>query len=56
MAGVHDWICPPSHSEEIAHRIPRAHLRIFASSSHSIAADESDTFEAAVRGFLTYAP
>ena len=56
MAGAHDWICPPNHSEEIARRIPRAHLKIFANSSHSIAADEPAAFEAAVRGFLTYAP
>ncbi|MDA1013714.1 MAG: alpha/beta fold hydrolase [Planctomycetota bacterium] len=55
LAGAHDWICAPRHSEEIAARIPRAHLKIFAHSSHSIAADEPDKFLAAVRGFLTYA-
>ncbi|MBT6156865.1 MAG: alpha/beta fold hydrolase [Planctomycetaceae bacterium] len=55
MAGAHDWICPPNHSRLIAERIPRAHLKIFAHSSHSIAADEPDAFLAAVRGFLTYA-
>lgn len=55
LAGAHDWICPPNHSREITARIPRAHLKIFANSSHSIAADEPAAFEAALRGFLTYA-
>lgn len=56
LAGAHDWICPPRHSQLIAERIPRAHLKIFARSAHSIAADEPEAFMAAVRGFLTYAP
>lgn len=55
LAGAKDWICAANHSEEIASRIPRAHLKIFDKSSHSIAADEPDEFLAAVRGFLTYA-
>ena len=55
MGGAHDWICPPDHSRLIAERIPRAHLKIFANSSHSIASDEPDAYLAAVRGFLTYA-
>lgn len=55
LAGAHDWICEPQHSREIAERIPRSHLKIFANSSHSIAQDEPEAFEAAVRGFLTYA-
>ena len=55
MAGEHDWICPPNHSRLIAKRIPSAHLKVFARSSHSIAADEPEAFLAAVRGFLTYA-
>jgi len=55
LAGALDWICPPDHSRLIAERIPRAHLKIFAKSSHSIAADEPEEFLAAVRGFLTYA-
>lgn len=54
LAGAHDWICPPNHSVEIAQRIPRAHLKVFENSSHSIAADEPEVFEAVVRGFLTY--
>ncbi len=55
LGGAHDWICAPEHSRVIAERIPRAHLKIFANSAHSIAQDEPDKFEAAVRGFLTYA-
>ncbi|MBW3539245.1 MAG: alpha/beta fold hydrolase [Planctomycetes bacterium] len=54
LAGAHDWICPPDHSRLIAERIPRAHLKIFAESSHQIAQDEPEAFLAAVRGFLTY--
>ncbi len=55
LAGAHDWICPPNHSHEIAERIPRAHLKVFARSAHNIAGDEPDEFLAAVRGFLLYA-
>ena len=55
LAGAHDWICPPNHSTLIAENIPRAHLKVFAKSSHSIAVDEPEAFLAAVRGFLTYA-
>ena len=55
MAGQHDWICPPNHSRLIAEKIPGAQLKVFARSSHSIAADEPEAFLAAVRGFLTYA-
>jgi len=55
LAGAHDWICAADQSCEIAKRIPRAHLKIFANSAHSIAQDEAESFEAVVRGFLTYA-
>ena len=55
LAGAHDWICPPQHSREIAERIPRAHLKVFAHSSHALAADEPEAYLAALRGFLTYA-
>ncbi|QDU51243.1 alpha/beta fold hydrolase [Gimesia panareensis] len=54
LGGAHDWICPPQHSELIAEKIPRAHLKIFANSSHSIADDEPEAYLAAVRGFMTY--
>ena len=54
LAGAQDWICPPNHSHEIAERIPRAHLKVFAKSAHNIAGDEPEEFLAAVRGFLTY--
>lgn len=55
LAGEHDWICPPSQAREMAERIPRSHLKIFANSSHSIASDENEAYLAAIRGFLTYA-
>lgn len=56
LAGAHDWICPPNQSRIIADKIPRAHLKIFPNSSHSIGADEPEAFLAAIRGFLTCAP
>jgi len=55
LSGAHDWICPPDQSRLIAERIPRAHLKVFDNSAHSIAQDEPDAFLSAVRGFLTYA-
>ena len=54
LGGAHDWICPIEHSRIIAERIPRAHLKVFSHSAHSIAQDEPEAFDAAVRGFLTY--
>ncbi len=56
LAGAHDWICPPEHSRIIAEKVPRAHLKIFAHSSHQIGVDENEAYLAAIRGFLTYAP
>ena len=55
LGGAHDWICPADHSRLLAERIPRAQLKIFRKSAHSIADDEPEAFLAAVRGFLTYA-
>ena len=52
LAGAHDWICPPDQSQLIAEKIPRAQLKIFANSAHSIAADETDAYVDTVRGFL----
>jgi proline iminopeptidase len=54
IAGRHDWICPPEFSELIASKIPKADLRIFEYSAHSILGDEPESFYDAVRGFLTY--
>ncbi|QDV51746.1 alpha/beta fold hydrolase [Gimesia fumaroli] len=54
LGGAHDWICPLQHSKLIAEKIPRAHLKIFANSSLSIADDEPEAYLTAVRGFLTY--
>ena len=56
LAAAHDWICAPQHSQIIAARIPRAHLKIFANSGHMLASDESAAYLQAIRGFLTYAP
>lgn len=55
LAAAHDWICAPCHSQIIAERIPRSHLKIFANSGHSLASDENAAYLQAVRGFLTYA-
>jgi proline iminopeptidase len=54
LAGRHDWICPPEFSAEIARLIPRADLRIFECSSHSIRSDEPDAMVDAILGFLVY--
>jgi proline iminopeptidase len=56
LAGALDWICPPNHSRLIAERIPRAHLKVLAHSSHGVALDEPEAYLAAIKGFLTYAP
>lgn len=55
LGGVHDWICPIEHSRLLAERIPRAHLKEFQHSAHSIAQDEPEAFDAVVRGFMTCA-
>jgi proline iminopeptidase len=54
IAGRHDWICPPEFSEEIARLIPRAELRIFEGSSHSVRADEPQALIDAIAGFVVY--
>jgi proline iminopeptidase len=54
IAGRHDWICPPEFSEEIARLVPRAELRIFENSSHSIRADEPQALLDAIAGFVVY--
>jgi len=54
IAGRHDWICPPEFSDEIARLIPRAELRIFENSSHSIRADEPQALLDAIAGFVVY--
>jgi proline iminopeptidase len=55
IGAAHDWICAPHHSQLIAERIPRAHLKIFANSGHSVGSDENAAYLRAIRGFLTYA-
>lgn len=56
LAAAHDWICAPRHSQILAERIPRAHLKVFANSGHMLTSDENAAYLQAVRGFLTYAP
>lgn len=55
IGAAHDWICAPHHSQSIAEQIPRAHLKIFAKSGHSVASDENEAYLQALRGFLIYA-
>ncbi|MBW4544865.1 MAG: alpha/beta hydrolase [Symplocastrum torsivum CPER-KK1] len=54
IGGRHDWICPPEFSEEIAKAIPKADLRIFENSGHSVRADEPEALLDAIAGFLVY--
>lgn len=54
LAGRHDWICPVEFSEEIARLIPRADLRVFEESSHSIRSDEPKRMVDAILGFMVY--
>ncbi len=54
IAGRHDWICPPEFSEEIASLVPRAELRIFENSNHSVRADEPQALLDAIAGFVVY--
>ena len=54
IAGRHDWICPSEFSDEIARLVPRAELRVFENSSHSIRADEPQALLDAIAGFVVY--
>lgn len=54
IAGRHDWISAPEFSEEIGRHIPRADVRIFENSAHTIASDEPKAFLDAIRGFVVY--
>jgi len=54
IAGRHDWICPPEFSDEIARLIPKAELRIFEQSAHSVRADEPQALIDAIAGFVVY--
>lgn len=48
----HDWICHPEFSEEIAHAIPNAELRIFENSGHLIRLDEPQALLEAISEFV----
>lgn len=54
IAGRHDWICPPEFAELIASKIPKADLRVFEESGHSVRSDEPQAFIDLIRGFLVY--
>lgn len=56
LGAKHDWICPPEFSEEIAQRIPQAHLHIFEDSGHLIRADAPEALLAAIGDFLDRHP
>ncbi|MCJ1377110.1 hypothetical protein MMC17_000201 [Xylographa soralifera] len=49
--GRHDKICPVSCSEEIAHGISGARLKIFEESGHSPPTEEPEAFQACVQEF-----
>ncbi len=53
LAGAHDWICAPRHSQIMAKQIPHAQLELFADSSHAISSDEPEKYLRCVRDFLT---
>jgi len=55
LGARHDWICSPRQSEEIARRIPRAHLKVFEHSGHLLPVDENEAYLRVLKGFLTYA-
>lgn len=50
--GRHDWITPPSASEEIHRLIPGSKLVIFENSGHSPQLEEPEKWQATVREFL----
>lgn len=50
----HDWICAPEFSVEIAEKIPKADLRIFEESGHSVIYDENEALLNLIRGFMVY--
>jgi len=52
MAGDHDMI-PEPHTREIANSIPHATLHIFPDSSHSVAREHPELFNARVEAFLS---
>lgn len=50
--GRTDWVTPVSSAETIASLMPHAELVIFERSGHSPQIEESDRFQAVMRGFL----
>ena len=54
MGGERDWICSADQSRQMAAALPRAHLKLFPDCAHSLAAESTEEFRAALRGFLTH--
>lgn len=52
LAGQEDWITSPVQSKVIAKHIPRATLKIFKKSGHSVAVDAHKPYIAAIKKFL----
>lgn len=52
IAGRHDWITPPSQSEEIHRLIPGSEYAVFEQSGHMPFIEEQDAFLDLVRRFL----
>jgi proline iminopeptidase len=52
LCGLHDWICPPEFSEEIAGLIPGARLIVLENSSHSVRVDAPEVLLLEVAGFI----
>ncbi|KAJ7159296.1 alpha/beta hydrolase fold protein [Mycena crocata] len=52
VVGRHDMVAPVEFSEEIHRGIPGSELTIFENSGHSPPSDETEAFQARVRGFV----
>ncbi len=52
FAGEDDWICPPEFAQKIAEEIPKAQLRIFTNSNHSVGIDVHDEYIQTLRNFI----
>jgi proline iminopeptidase len=52
IAGAHDWITPPEEARELAERLPKAQLEIFANSGHYPFLEEGERFTSVVKAFL----
>jgi proline iminopeptidase len=51
---VHDWICPPEFSREIAALIPGSRLVEIENSSHSVRVDAPDVLLRELAAFILH--